>query len=233
MELVLKFKENFLTKKRYDYGVMAAVFMLALCTVFSNLYWNKVDFTHYLYGSFKLVSEGEIWRLFTTSFLHGDIGHLLSNSLMLFILTYFVTSFFGAFYSLVIPFFMGAFINYVTLAYYGGDTILVGASGIVYYLWGFWLVMYFFIQRHLGLWSRILRVGAVFLILLVPTKFEPTTSYFAHYFGFVLGFIFGLSIYYLKKNEIKKYTRFEYKVKMPVDVDYDYGEPQKDYEKYF
>tara|TARA_B100001971_G_scaffold37960_1_gene33043 strand:- start:85566 stop:86267 length:702 start_codon:yes stop_codon:yes gene_type:complete len=233
MELILKFKENFLTKTHYKSGLVAALFVIALCTVLSNLYWNHFDFTHYLYANFELVQSGEVWRIFTTSFLHGDIEHLLSNSLMLFILTYFVTSFFGTFYSIVIPFFMGALINYVTLAYYGGETVLVGASGIVYYLWGFWLVMYFFIQRQMSLWTRILRVGAVFLILLVPTKFEPSTSYFAHYFGFALGFVFGLIIYYLKRNYLKSFTRFEYKIKTPVDVDYDYGDPQKDYEKYF
>ena len=85
----------------------------------------------------KVFQQGEYWRLFTTTFVHADLEHLLSNSMMLFILTYFVTSFYGAIFGPLLSLVMSSVINYFVLKSYQTDIGLVGISGMIYYLWGF------------------------------------------------------------------------------------------------
>ena len=131
---------------------------------------------------------------------------------MLFILTYFVTSFYGSFISVGLGFIMGMIINYFVISGYQTDTTLVGASGVIYYLWGFWLVLYVCISKHMHIIGRLIRIGGIFLILLVPTTYSPSTSYMAHYIGFGVGFITGLVYYLLNHKKIAEFEFWEYRV---------------------
>lgn len=214
MEIEKKLIRNFLTKKHNDYGVVTAVFMLALCVIMSLFYWDDSYVFSTLLSANKenVFVDGEYWRLLTTTLIHGDLKHLSANSMMLFILTYFVTSFYGAKISLVLSLFMSMVTNAFVISQYAGNTTLVGASGVVYYLWGFWLVLYVFIQSHQKLSHRILRVGAVFFILLIPNSYDPSTSYLAHYFGFLVGMICGGVYYLFQKNYLNSFQFWEYKV---------------------
>lgn len=232
MEIKYQFKENYFSHKHYKNALLWALFSITNIIVISNLYWQEINFIKLFLGELKFVLTCEIWRVFTTSFLHADIGHLMSNSLMYFILTFYLTSYFGPLFSYFIPLIFGGIINYITLLYYGGDAILLGASGVVYYLWGVWISLYLLIQRQKSWWERLLRMGAVFLILLVPTKYEPQTSYFAHYFGLVFGLVIGTSYYILKRNHINSFSKYEMKLIEPMPVDIDYGVAEKEYEKY-
>jgi rhomboid protease GluP len=229
MEIEKKFMHNYLSFKKHTYGKLAGFFILALCTIMSNFYWDKsFGLSSYLSANASLVVEhNEYWRLFTTTLIHGDLEHLLSNSLMLFILTYFVTAFYGGIVSIVWSLLMGMLTNLIVISQYTNElTTLVGASGVVFYLWGFWLVLYVLIQRQMSLINRLLRVGAVFLVLLIPSSYSPTTSYMAHYVGFLIGAGNGLLYFILFYKKIFSYETWEYKV--IEDVDYDYGEGSTD-----
>jgi rhomboid protease GluP len=205
MEFDRKFSRNYLSKKKNKTGKRYSILIIVICSLMSLLYWENIS----LMASRDLVfSKGQYWRLFTTSFVHADLKHLLSNSMMLFILTYFVTAFYGAFYSVILSFGMGVVINYLVMAQYELNTTLVGASGIVYYLWGFWLVLYFFIEKQISIFKRVIRVGAVFLILLVPTSYSPATSYLAHYIGFGVGVVNGLIYYFCKRKKIASFEKW-------------------------
>ena len=219
MTIEKKFVRNYLSKLKFNSGKLAAFFIITLCLVASMFYWD----TSYIFSKLMSASQssvfikGQYWRLFTTSFIHADMEHLLANSLMLFILTYFVTSFFGLFISLGLSFVMGMLTNFIVISQYHVDTTLVGASGVIYYLWGFWLIQYVFINRQMSLFSRLVRVIGVFLILLVPTTYSPQTSYLAHYAGFVIGIITG-SIYFLvNKEKIRSYEFWEYRYILDIE----------------
>jgi rhomboid protease GluP len=168
----------------------------------SLLHWSPVfSFSDKLVASYQtVVEQGELWRLFTTTFVHADLNHLLSNSLMLSLLVYFVSSFFGSFISIGLSFIVAMLTNYFVIDM--NSVSLVGASGVVYYLWGFWMILYIFIQRHLSIIQRVLRMGTVFLVLLVPTQFQPSTSYLAHYTGFAFGVIAGGMYYFIFKDKL-------------------------------
>jgi rhomboid protease GluP len=217
MEVEKKFKRNYLTKRKFSYGKLAAFSIIGICLVLSNFYWDKSHvLSSYLSASQSLVFEkGEYWRLFTTSFVHGDLEHFLSNSLMLFILTYFVTSFYGVLTSIGVSFSMGMLINFITISQYNQDTTLVGASGIVYFLWGFWLILYVCIEKQMSLIRRLVRVMGIFFILLIPTTYSPNTSYMAHYVGLIIGMVNGLIYYGLNYSKILSFEVWDFKLIHP------------------
>lgn len=193
----MKLTPHYLSVKKHKYGKILALASLGLCLIVSMFYWDPNQaISSILPASYNMVFvKAEYWRLFTAVFAHADLDHLLSNSLMLLFLSYFVTSFYGWKVFLYL-FFCGGLINAATVSWIGGDGLLVGASGVVYCLWGFWLSLYVLIAKKYTLINRLFRVGAIFLVLLIPTTYSPSTSYFAHYFGFCLGAFSGILYYF-------------------------------------
>ena len=206
MEYDKVFVSNYLTTERFGHGLAACISVVSLCFIFSFFYWDFSSFiSPYLALKGELLAKGEYWRLWSSLFVHSDMDHLLSNSLMLVFLTYFVTSFYGFLISPILSLFMGGVINYVVLKSLPADVTLVGISGVVYYLWGFWLILYILIDKHISLIRRIVKVTGLFLILLVPTTYAPNTSYLSHYFGFILGVSCGLIYYTFIHRKIAGY----------------------------
>lgn len=206
MKVETHFIQNYLSKPTFSKGKESVILVLGLCLLASCAYWNpSLGYSHQLSASHtSAVESRQYWRLFTTSFVHADLKHLLSNSLMLGFLTYFITSFYGVFISIGLSFTVAIISNFLVLSLYDSSTTLVGASGVVYYLWGFWMVLYLLLQRQYSLVNRFLRMGAVFLVLLVPTEYQKNTSYLTHYVGFGLGFVIGGGYYLLNKSKLLK-----------------------------
>lgn len=188
---------NYLTRKSNEgLAVHWVIFSLIVCYGMSFLYWNH-PFGDYLAASpAKVFEMKEYWRLFTSSLIHADLSHFLSNSFMLAIMGYFVNYHYGFIVFPSIAFLFGILINLVVIWNYPADTSLVGASGIVYWLWGFWLILYIGIERHVPLARRLMKVSIVGLFILLPNEFRAQTSYYAHAVGLILGMAFGL-IYFL------------------------------------
>lgn len=210
------FVANYLSKIRYPGAKYFGFGIIIFCYFMSQTYWQET-IGQQLYASKNNVFElQEYWRLFTSTFIHADLGHLLANSLMLFILSIVTVSFYGIFFSSIFILLSGAVINYITLYSHTKDISLVGASGVVFCLWGFWLILYFFIETQKSVMGRILRIGAVFLVLLVPSSYDPQTSYRAHYIGFCVGVVFGLIYYLLNSYSIKSFEKWYIK---PPEVD--------------
>lgn len=192
---------NYLTRKNKDSpAVNWVIFTLIVCYGLSFLYWNHSIGDLLAASPRKVFEAKEYWRLFTSSFIHADLSHFLSNSFMLSIMGYFVSYHYGAVIFPMVGFISGIFINLVVIWNYPPDTTLVGASGVVYWLWGFWLVLYIGIQRHIPIVRRLMKVSVVGLFVLVPTEFRAQTSYFAHGMGLVIGMIVGL-VYFLMKSK--------------------------------
>tara|TARA_Y100000768_G_C23988101_1_gene690255 strand:+ start:3263 stop:3958 length:696 start_codon:yes stop_codon:yes gene_type:complete len=210
MEIKQIFESNYLSRKKFSFGETFALFYLMVCVLVTLMGWNTPGMTEALVANAKNVFQHEeVWRLFSTTFLHADIGHLLSNSLMLFILIYYNSSFFGGLFTLSSSFFFGAIINGITIYTYTEGTSLIGASGVLYYLWGFWLVNYFMIQKQFSIMARVLRIGSIFLVLLVPTSLDPQTSYRAHYIGLIVGMVWGGMNYLWNAHKYRKFEKYK------------------------
>ncbi len=197
--------ETLLTRRPHPLSsTVTLLSLLALC-LFSGLYWEKVEpIYRYLSCSKEQVTlSHEYWRLLTTIGVHGDVVHLLSNSIFFSVLAYHLYGYYGA---RVFPWMtlgLGAIVNYLALISYEQNVVLVGASGVVYLMAGFWLSLYVLIQRKLSLRRRILRCVGFSLILLLPASFKEEVSYRTHFFGFVVGIGWGLTHFFYRWREIR------------------------------
>jgi len=213
-EYEMKFIRNYLSLPRYKNAALYAFGMVALCAVLSNIYWgNLLNAMNLLSANHNNVFIGkEYWRLFSTTFLHGDLKHLLSNSYMLFVMGYFTSAFFGKWIFISLSVVLGALINYCVLLSLPGATSLVGISGVVYFLWGFWFINYLFIQRQMSFPIRLLKILGVAIILLFPTTFSIETSYLAHLYGFLIGIPTGAIYFLFNRKRIFSYEEYTVKI---------------------
>lgn len=203
--------ENFLSKKRFSHSGIITAVMLALCILASRYYWQfeGLDNRPLAANTVWVFESGEYWRLFSTLFVHGDPGHLLSNSLMFALMGFFVHRHYGPWVFPTLCLVMGALINIIVLHSMRSGIYIVGISGVVYYLWGFWLILYICIQRHIGLNRRLMKVVAISLMILVPSSYDPQVSYLSHGVGLLFGIITGSLYFLVRKSFIRSFEKWE------------------------
>ena len=199
-----KLIKTLLSNKPTKLSVMLAVGFVLLSGVLSQMHWlgmvenwaaNKVQF----------YNEGMLWQIFTATMIHGDWGHYLSNSYMLLILGLFVGAYYGPITFPLVTFGLAALTNALTILSYPDQVKLVGASGLVYVLAGFWLTMFWLVQRQ-HLWHRrLLRIVGVAAVILLPSTFEPNTSYLAHGIGFAVGVAYSGLYFFMNKEIIRSH----------------------------
>ena len=183
-------------------SALSLLFLAAGCA----LYWHDPNARDWMSATRDQVfTKNEIWRLWTTLIAHSDLGHLLSNSFMFFILGYLLSGYFGAGVFPLAALFMGGVTNAFSLATYPGHTQLVGASGMVSWMGGAWLTLYFLINTKVSLGGRALRSAGVALMLCAPAEaFDPKISYRTHMIGFVLGVAWAYFYYRLRAAEFRR-----------------------------
>jgi rhomboid protease GluP len=128
---------------------------------------------------------------------------------MLWIFSYFVYGYFGFTVFPFVSFLVAAVVNAFAIMSYAPDMQLLGASGLVYVLGGFWLTMYFFIQRQYSTVNRFMRVTGIALMIFWPTSFAPTTSYRTHALGFVAGIIMAGFYFYKNRQAVRSYEVYK------------------------
>jgi rhomboid protease GluP len=157
----------------------------------------------------RVLKDGEYWRLWTAMAIHADLPHFLFNALYLCFFSYLLYGYFGfwayPFWSLV----LGGVAGYVSLVTYPPGTRLLGASGLVYLMAGFWLTMYVSVERRLTLPRRLLHAIGVALIVFVPTSFQERVSYRSHAIGFAIGVLFALLCFQVRKKRIRSEETLE------------------------
>lgn len=202
--------QTLITKKPRASSLMVTAGMVLLIILVTQAYWIDFGGIASLLPAINnnIFSQGEVWRAFTAVLIHADMGHLVSNLYMLGILSYFVYGYFGF---RAYPFwtFMGAgLVNFISVYTYAPEVRLLGASGWVYLLGGFWLTLYLFIQRQYRISRRLMRVFGMALMVFFPTSFEPTTSYRTHFIGFVIGMAMGLYFFLANRKKIQEHEEY-------------------------
>ncbi len=133
------------------------------------------------------LKEQEYWRLLTAVAVHTDIVHFFSNALFLAFFPYLLFGYFGFWVFPVLGLALAGLTNYLSLLTYPPEVSLVGASGLVYWMAGFWLSMYLLVDRSLALGKRIMRAVVIALLVLFPTTLQENVGYRVHAIGFGLG----------------------------------------------
>lgn len=175
------------------YHGLPAVIVIYLCTlVMSSAYWSNPSAKILAVSYDTAINEGKWWQLFTALFVHSNLAHLLSNTPMFAVFGYLLRSYFGSFIFPIACVSAGMAANYLTILNMPPKQYLVGMSGMIYAMVSLWLTFYLRFETQYAIGIRLMRATAFSLVLMFPTTYNPTTSYLAHGWGFILGIILGL-----------------------------------------
>lgn len=207
----LKLSKVLLSDRPSPQSVLVGIVSLAILVLIHGIDNNE------LVASGKLIYEDhQYWRALTTSFVHADTNHLGHNILFFTGLSILLNHYYGWFVYPLISLLMGGVINLIALKIYPPHVHLVGISGVIYFMAGFWLILYIFVERRFTLSRRIINSTAIGLIFLFPEVLQTRVSYLAHGLGLGLGLIFGLAYFYFQKESIRSHERW---IEVPPDPD--------------
>ncbi len=140
------------------------------------------------------ILQGEVWRLFTSMFLHIGAQHLAFNCIGLLAFGFEMERLYGRGRYLAIYLLSGLFGSLASFAIRGPGTYSAGASGAIFGVVGMQAAFFLFYRRRLGEFGRQRRNMALILIgislALGFSGIMPSDNW-AHLGGFVAGFIFG------------------------------------------
>jgi membrane associated rhomboid family serine protease len=174
-------------------GFAYPFFVAVIFAGFSLAHWQ---FTEDFFSASRetVFNRGEIWRLVTALFTHGDLAHIGLNLMPFLFFGWLLSSYFGPLLFLVSALSIGIVSNAITTWYYPPTTSLIGASGIVYGIIALWLVLYIRFDVENSPIKKYLRIIGFILMLLFPSSYDPNISYLAHGSGFAAGIVAGFIV---------------------------------------
>jgi rhomboid protease GluP len=193
-------RETLLSRKPREWSLEISALFLSMILGVSLLAWrNGAALLPTLAATSEgVLKKGEYWRLFTAVAVHEDVMHVLSNVILLTFFTYLLFGYFGFWVFPVLSLAMAGLTNYISLLTYPSEVSLIGASGLVYWMAGFWLSMYLLVERSVGPGKRVLRAVCLALLVLAPSTFQANVSYRTHAIGLGLGAV--SAIVYFQRN---------------------------------
>ena len=145
----------------------------------------------------NVINHLEIWRLFTSMFVHGDISHLLSNMFGLVLFGSYIEHIFHKVHYLLIYFISGLVGNFFTLFLFPLYTVSFGASGAIFGLIGAYFITILY-ERDIAL----LYIAFFYLLFFIISSFAPNINLWAHLFGLLMGLLIGYIV--VKYSDISK-----------------------------
>jgi rhomboid protease GluP len=146
----------------------------------------------------RIIEQYEVWRLFTSMFLHADYIHLFMNMFALLLYGALVENVFKKYEFLIIYFVSGFMGNIFTLLLYPPNSISVGASGAIFGLMGAAFVL---IAKSND--RRLLVLAGAYVIYFIIASFEPGINTWAHLFGGAGGLLLS-SLFDWRKNRYRE-----------------------------
>lgn len=203
--LIQKVRAHWLTQQPRAGAWMVSALSLMLLLVINFLYWrNDFNFENLLTAIPKNVFEKhEYWRLWSALFAHADIAHLLSNSLLFSVFSYFLFGYFGGFVFPAAALLFGGLINYWVLKSMAPASELLGMSGVVYWMGAVWLTLYFLLETREQTAKRLIKTLGTALLLFIPETYHRDVSYESHFIGFALGILFAVLYYRGRRQTFK------------------------------
>lgn len=200
-------KKGYLQRIPSVSSINPALFMLILCGVVSQLYWNS-EYKDLLWASrHSIFEKKEYWRLITALFTHSDLMHLMNNSFLFFVFGSLLRFYYGL---RVFPFAslaVGAVTTLSSAYFHEANVHLVGASGMIYGMVAMWLVLYVKFDSLYSLPMRIFRASGFSLVMLMPSTFQVQVDYTAHSLGFAFGIVAGLLLIPSVSKTVREFYR--------------------------
>jgi len=141
-----------------------------------------------------LTTEGQWWRLLTSTFLHGGLMHLLANMYGLLFVGIFLEPLLGRTKYLIAYLLTGILASVASLWWYDA-TVSVGASGAIFGLYGIFLALLLTKVFHPDFAKSFLLSTAIFVGFNLLMGLTGGIDNAAHIGGLLSGFIVGLILY--------------------------------------
>jgi len=140
-----------------------------------------------------LIAQGQVWRFFTSMFLHIGFQHILFNAYALFIFGAETERIFGRTRFLTIYVLSGLFGSLASFVL-GSATISAGASGAIFGIVGMQVAYFYRYREMLGTFgrSRLINVGIIVAINIFFGLSMPGIDNWAHLGGLISGILIAL-----------------------------------------
>ena len=175
---------------------LSLIFINILCYFIFNLVLNESIILGLVQINRFIIENLEVWRLFTSMFLHADIFHLFFNmiALLLFGVTIENSRRYTKIQYLIIYILSGLIGNLFSLFLLPPEVISLGASGAIFGLIGATFIMIYTEDKSL------LFLGFIYICYFIITSLAPGINLWAHLFGLLGGISFG---YIFKKKKVR------------------------------
>jgi rhomboid protease GluP len=203
MPLKRVFRENWLTRKPLRDGFVPTV-VLVFLLVCGRL-------AEYPASGELVFTRHEYWRAWTTLFVHEGPGHLLGNLFLFIPFAYVLTSYFGLLLWPLAGFFVGGLVNLVVLKTMPAQVMLIGASGVVYWMGAAWITLAFLVDRREKRVRRLLKALGVSMLLFLPETYRPEVSYLTHLLGYFAGIASALVYFGFRRHEFLAAEKVDFK----------------------
>lgn len=155
------------------------------------------------------VLNGEVWRLFTSLFIHANIAHIAGNMLFLFIYGLRAQEMFDAKEYMAIYFLAGLagnvltmFGDFIFLGVSGGFVVSVGASGAIFGVLGAVMI---YQRRSIG---QSIISALMYAFFLFVINIGPNVNFIAHLGGLVMGLTLGYILAATRKP--RRHVTYQY-----------------------
>lgn len=152
-----------------------------------------------------LTLHGEPWRLLTSLFIHGGVSHLLLNMFSLWLLGLMLEQRVGAIRLLAVYLASGLAASLATVWYHTGGINSTGASGAIFGLYGFMLVLLLSKKMVLDKSDRRAMLGLVLYLVLsnLISGISGNIDNIAHVGGLAMGLLVAgpLAVWSMKNEE--------------------------------
>lgn len=204
-------RQTMFSRRPREFSTEAAVISLLVMLFVSLLCWKAGPGLSDQLSAIptKVLLEREYWRLWTSIAVHADISHFAFNAVFLGFFSYLLYGYFGFWVYPVGSLVFGGVTTFLSLLSYPAGTRLIGSSGLVYLMAGFWLMMYVLVERRFTMKRRLLRAIGFSLVVFFPTSLQEGVSYRTHAIGFSLGAIVAVTYFQFRKDEIRSAEVFE------------------------
>lgn len=156
------------------------------CFIFFQSPLGEGYFIYFVQYNARIIQKLELWRLFTSIFLHGDPMHLFSNVLALLLFGALVEREYSKIQYIAIYFISGILGSIFTLLLFPLETISLGASGAVFGLLGATFVVIATSSPPLVI------LAMAYIGFFLISSFSPGINIWAHLFGLIGGILFGV-----------------------------------------
>jgi len=187
------FKENTLP-------ILTMVLIIVNVFVYFLMLFNYEKFIQTLGNYYVYLQQGEVWRLISSMFLHGDVIHLMSNMLALYMVGPMIEKYYGRWKYAIIYFGSGIMGNLLSAVL--GNYYAIGASGAIFGLFG--ALMYFGYKYRATL-DGFLRSGIVPVIIfnLILSIMVPSIDFYGHLGGLIGGVLITYTLGVANKSEFR------------------------------